>query len=379
MTSREVFREKQQQQQRMLRPGAAQSATALAGTAPGFIGSPGAAVRRPALGKESIDGNPVTAFLREIGLAQYAGLFISNGFDDLETLADMEHEHMKDLQIPPGHIVKLSKKFRQLGSRAQRVAGRGGASGAVPRALQNQALQPETEMATTVQMSWERVKELGTDRIGAFFYQQFFVLEPEAVKLFPLAVRQRYQDWTCEGEEPEVLSPSSDSPALRKLWGKFIDAVGSAVAGMHDLQMLVPMLQQLGMRHLGYGLEPHYFKVAEKVLIEALKFNLGDIFTKDVEMAWVMVYGIMTSTMLSGVHMAAEQAAQASRSCSSTAGSGILTPTSGSDCMLTLHQQDDNPELEDKPSPELLQAANSPPDQLPALLHELQRFGGAKS
>eukprot|EP00438_Fugacium_kawagutii_P005329 Skav210303 [mRNA] locus=scaffold475:167736:168416:- [translate_table: standard] len=157
---------------------------------------------------------------------------------------------------------------------------------------------------TAVQMSWQQVKQLGTDVVGGLFYKKFFVLEPSAKNLFPISMRLRYKDWDTDEEEGE---DPSNSPALRKLWAKFITVVGSAVAGIQDTSRLVPMLQQLGMRHVGYGLKPEYFDLAGKVLIEVLAEWLGDSFTKEVENAWVMVSGFMVATMHCGYMMAAAE------------------------------------------------------------------------
>jgi len=299
-------------------------------SAPASVRRPGLASRKPA----GLEQNPVTVFLREASLSQYAELLISNGFDDLETLLDIEDEHMKEIGIPPGHILKLKKKLRDLGgaSKAAREPQHSSkivAASRVPRVMQAAQAQPSQQQMTTVQMSWETVKGLGTDKVGEAFYVKFFALEPESIQLFPLSVRQRYRDWADETEEPEVLDASLDSPALRKLWAKVVDAVGSAVSGLHDFNRLVPMLQQLGMRHVGYGLKPEYWRIAEKVLVEVLQEGLGDQFTKEVEMAWVMVYGFMTATMMAGFEAAKAAQAQAQLSLSYIE-SGSITPTSAS-------------------------------------------------
>eukprot|EP00930_Biecheleria_cincta_P093273 TRINITY_DN8351_c1_g1_i1.p1 TRINITY_DN8351_c1_g1~~TRINITY_DN8351_c1_g1_i1.p1 ORF type:complete len:399 (+),score=86.61 TRINITY_DN8351_c1_g1_i1:62-1198(+) len=346
---------------------------------------PGVPNRKPA----GIEQNPVTVFLREVGLVQYAEQLISNGFDDLETLLDIEDEHMKDIGIPPGHILKLKKKLRDLGGGAATASAPQQSHSSskivvvsrMSRVIHPVQAKPDERQMTTVQMSWESVKRLGTDKVGEIFYVKFFKLQPESIELFPLRVRQRYRDWADETEEPEVLTTSFDSPALRKLWAKFVDAVGSAVAGLHDFNRLVPMLQQLGMRHLGYGLKPEYWRVAEKVLVEVLQEGLGDQFTKEVEMAWVMVYGFMTATMMAGFEAAKAAQAQAQHCLSSYAGSGSVTPMSTAENLSMASLQNEvqmrqSWELDDvRPDDQslaLFQAATSPLDQLPALLHNLQ-------
>jgi len=68
--------------------------------------------RAPASRAKMLDRSPVTAFLRESGLFQYAEIFLQSGFDDLDTLMDIEEEHMKEMGMPPGHVVKLKKCIR---------------------------------------------------------------------------------------------------------------------------------------------------------------------------------------------------------------------------------------------------------------------------
>lgn len=158
---------------------------------------------------------------------------------------------------------------------------------------------PTDKLITSVQRSWMHVKQLGTDVVGALFYKKVFELKPETQTLFPMSVRNRYRDWANDQEERE--HDLSNSPALRRLWGKVIEAVGSCVAGLHDMNKLVPQLTQLGMRHAGYGLKTEYLYVAEKVLILTLQDALGQVFTKEVEFAWTMVYSFMTATMIGGL------------------------------------------------------------------------------
>ena len=144
---------------------------------------------------------------------------------------------MREMGMPVGHIVKLKRCLKDCEVMAP------------PNTVQVKAFQPCNNTQTAVQRSWAQVKAMGTDVVGGLFYKKFFKIEPNAKALFPISVRLRYKDWDTdeeEGEDPE------DSPALRKLWAKFITVVGSAVAGMQDTEKLVPMLQALGARHVAW-------------------------------------------------------------------------------------------------------------------------------
>jgi len=274
--------------------------------------------------KLSLQHNPVAIFLNDVGLGRYAEVLVGNGFEDIETLLDIEDEHMRELAIPPGHIVKLKKKLRALQeTRAYRQVI------CVPRAPAS-IRQPDctANQMTAVQMSWVHVKNLGTDKVGEVFYKKFFLLRPDAKNLFSLSVRARYRDWASGEDEDE--NDLDNSPALRKLWAKVIDAVGSAVAGLQDVGKLVPMLQQLGVRHFSYGMKEEYFQDASAVLIEVLKEGLKEKFTGEIEQAWVMVYAWMTATMVAGLRSAQAEvdAIQASFARTSRPSSDCASPAS---------------------------------------------------
>jgi len=257
--------------------------------------------------RRNLEKSEVTTFMRDIGLPQYAEVLRDHGFEDMETLLGIEEEHMRDIGMPAGHIVKMKRHLRD----ADKVGGNMAMPAmsqlqvaSLARPLQAKGFTPSHSNMTAVQLSWQQVKQLGTDVVGGLFYKKFFMLEPSAKALFPISMRLRYKDWDTDEEEGE---DPSNSPALRKLWAKFITVVGSAVAGIQDTAKLVPMLQQLGMRHVGYGLKAEYFDLAGKVLIEVLAEWLGDGFNKEVENAWVMVSGFMVATMHCGYMMAAAE------------------------------------------------------------------------
>ena len=249
-----------------------------------------------------LEQSPVTAFMREIGLGQYAQALRNHGFEDVETLMGMREEHMRELGMPAGHIVKLKRHLREFDT--EQIL----ATASPSRTRSNIARAPKLESSgtamTAVQLSWQRMKDMGLDVAGGLFYKKFLDLDPSAAALFPLKVRLRYQNWDTNHPETDDLS---DSPALQRLWGRFIEVIGSAVAGLQDTAKMVPMLQQLGMRHVGYGLKVEYFDLAGAVLLDVLAEWLGDAFTREVENAWVMVSGFVIATMSAGFTAAAAE------------------------------------------------------------------------
>ncbi|CAE7524255.1 hmp, partial [Symbiodinium natans] len=263
----------------------------------------------------NVEQSEVTKFLRQIGLMQYAQTLYSSGFEDMETLLEIEDSHMRDLGMLPGHQVKLRKRLEEFDAdipvvqiHPQRCLGDWEDEDDAPpvrvsaSSPYGRGSAPSDRTTTSVQMSWAHLKEIGTDVVGAYFCRKIFELKPETMELFPIAVRSRYRDWATDEDEDERNLAAS--PALRRLFGRVVDAVGSAVAGLQDMNKMVPALTQLGMRHVGYNLKEEYFEISEKALVLTLREGLGDLFTKEVEFAWSMVYNFIIATMLAGFRTA---------------------------------------------------------------------------
>jgi len=278
---------------------------------------------RPALDYD----NQVVAFLGENDMLQYAELLLANGFDDMETLLDIEDEDLADIGMPRGHVIRLRKRMREFAGEGQKptsapsvqppaplpqpsagiplvpmtpAAGRANAG-----FLMQQSMQPTMQMSSSVQLSWEHLQTLGTEHVGALLYKNLFELAPEAAELFPREVRARYQHWTVD--EAAGDGDLMNSPALASLFGKVISAVGMAIAGLHETEALVPRLKQLGMRHANYGaISEAHFPILQKALIRTLRMVLAERFTAEVEFAWTMVYSFITAIMIGGLQEARE-------------------------------------------------------------------------
>ena len=86
---------------------------------------------------------------------------------------------------------------------------------------------------------------------------------------------------------------------------KLMAMLKTAVAGLDNLDKLVPAVQDLGRRHAGYGVKPDHYNTVAAALLWALEQGLKDGFTPDVKAAWTAVYGILADTMKSAAATAA--------------------------------------------------------------------------
>jgi hemoglobin-like flavoprotein len=121
-----------------------------------------------------------------------------------------------------------------------------------------------------VQDSFKTVAPIA-EEAAAMFYARLFELDPQLRKLF-----------------------KSDS---REQGRKLMTMIGMAVRGLDDLPGLVPVVQNLGRRHVGYGVMPAHFETVGTALMWTLKKGLGPAFTPDVESAWAETYTLLANTM----------------------------------------------------------------------------------
>jgi len=260
--------------------------------------------------------HPVVVFLEDAGLGQYAKPLLRHGFDDMDTLYDVEDADLKDVGLPRGHVLKLRKRLREYQLHQYMQVETLYASASLNRSVMHtphhlaqsslpvSAMKsaPTAQMRSTVERSWDQVQVLGTYAVAKSLYRNTFRIMPDAVHLFPPQVRSKYAEWSSDetGDESNIF----DSPALRKLFSKFINAVGCAVAGLHDTATLVPMLMQLGRRHLSYGVGAPHFQTLGRAFNLTLAEILGDDFSQEVAAAWTMAFNFMSSIMLEGLQCA---------------------------------------------------------------------------
>ncbi|MFZ3184064.1 MAG: globin family protein [Pseudomonas sp.] len=124
---------------------------------------------------------------------------------------------------------------------------------------------------TLVQDSWQQVAAIAP-QAAELFYQNLFDADPSLKPLF-------------KGEMPEQGK-------------KLMQMIGAAVGKLNDLPALVPILQGLGKRHAGYGVEDSHYQTVGAALLKTLDQGLGADFTEEVKNAWTAVYTVMADVMV---------------------------------------------------------------------------------
>src|SRR5512140_3469280 len=123
---------------------------------------------------------------------------------------------------------------------------------------------------TLVQNTFASIAPIADDA-AALFYRRLFELDPSLKAMF-----------------------RGDMTEQRR---KLMNMIGAAVRGLDRLEQLVPVVQDLGRKHAGYGVEDRHYDTVGAALLWTLEKGLGSAFTPEVKGAWAAVYGLLASTM----------------------------------------------------------------------------------
>jgi hemoglobin-like flavoprotein len=105
----------------------------------------------------------------------------------------------------------------------------------------------------------------------ALFYGRLFELDPAVRRMFP-------EDMTMQRR-------------------KLAQMLTAAVKGLDRLEQLVPVVQDLGRRHAGYGVSECHYDTVGTALLWTLEKGLGRAFTPELKDAWTDVYGLLATVM----------------------------------------------------------------------------------
>ncbi|MGB5538810.1 MAG: globin family protein [Gammaproteobacteria bacterium] len=127
-----------------------------------------------------------------------------------------------------------------------------------------------SEQITFVKDSWSKVVPIAP-AAAELFYGRLFELDPSLKPMFK-------GNMVEQGE-------------------KLMKMIGVAVDNLDRLDEIVPAVQDLGVRHLDYGVRNSHYDTVGAALLWTLEQGLGDVFTPGVKQAWTDVYMLLASTM----------------------------------------------------------------------------------
>jgi hemoglobin-like flavoprotein len=142
------------------------------------------------------------------------------------------------------------------------------AAAAKPAQVEGPVSQAQKELVQSTFAMVEPIAEAAAE----LFYNKLFELDPALKPLFK-------GDMKAQGK-------------------KLMATLKLAVKGLDDLDKLVPVVQDLGRRHKGYGVEPAHYATVAEALLWTLGQGLEEAFTAEVKQAWTIVYTLLAETMI---------------------------------------------------------------------------------
>jgi hemoglobin-like flavoprotein len=126
------------------------------------------------------------------------------------------------------------------------------------------------EQKRLVQHSFIKVVPI-VDQAAGLFYAKLFALDPSLKPLFKT-------DLSEQGK-------------------KLMRMIGTAVNGLDNLHKLVPAVEDLGRKHVPYGVKAEHYDTVGAALLYTLEEGLGSDCTPAVKDAWGAMYTVLASTM----------------------------------------------------------------------------------
>ena len=101
-------------------------------------------------------------------------------------------------------------------------------------------------------------------------------------------------------EAAPAVRPLFADTDLRKQKIMLLRVLGLLRQSLRNLDPIVPVLRDLGARHVRYGARPEHYPVVGRVLIASMAEVAGDAWRPEYERAWAAAFDVVAGTMLDG-------------------------------------------------------------------------------
>lgn len=115
-----------------------------------------------------------------------------------------------------------------------------------------------------------------SEEVAGNFYARLFELAPSARALFPQNMQEQQR--------------------------KLMNALNVTVGALNAPEKVIPVLQNLGRKHLSYGATEDAYPLVGEALLWTLQTRLGDEFTPETRDAWLATYAWVSNVMISATH-----------------------------------------------------------------------------
>jgi NAD(P)H-flavin reductase/hemoglobin-like flavoprotein len=134
--------------------------------------------------------------------------------------------------------------------------------------------------AAGLEANWHAVARYG-DQVPLFFYSTLFLTHPETRDMFPVSMAAQRD--------------------------RLVTALGSVVAGIGDVESLVPGLRQLGRDHRKFGVVRAHYPAVGSALLATVEHFSGDAWTDALARDWAVAYELVAGVMAGAADAASDE------------------------------------------------------------------------
>jgi len=127
------------------------------------------------------------------------------------------------------------------------------------------------EQIELVQSTWSQVKP-DAETVAGLFYARLFELDPDLKPFFKGDIKEQGK--------------------------KLMKTLNVAVTSLTKLEEILPTVEELGRKHVGYGIAESMYGTVGAALLDTLEKGLGDGFTDEVKVAWTETYTTLSNVMI---------------------------------------------------------------------------------
>lgn len=126
-----------------------------------------------------------------------------------------------------------------------------------------------------IQASFKKVAPIA-DVAADIFYTRLFEIAPEVKPMFK-------GDISEQGK-------------------KLMATLGVVVNGLKNLDAIVPVAEQLAVKHIDYGVKEEHYQPVGEALIFTLEKGLGEDFTPELKESWTAAYSTLAGAMIAAAY-----------------------------------------------------------------------------
>ena len=133
---------------------------------------------------------------------------------------------------------------------------------------------------------------------------QITLIQESFAKVVPIKDAAAEIFYTDLFETAPEVKPYFQGANMKDQGSKLMATLGVVVNGLRDLDKIVPVAQELAVKHVDYGVKAEDYDKVGASLLRTLEKGLGDAFTPEVKDAWTGAYTTLAGAMIAAAYPA---------------------------------------------------------------------------